>query len=66
LKPALWPGLALAVSYAGVLLVFGAGMIGPMSTVLMSVAIVGEPFTAWMAAGTALVLAGVWLLARWR
>jgi len=42
------------------------GMLGPLSTILMGVLILGEPFTAWVAAGTALVLAGIWLLARSR
>jgi drug/metabolite transporter (DMT)-like permease len=28
--------------------------------------ILGEPFTAWVAAGTALVLAGIWMLTRVR
>jgi drug/metabolite transporter (DMT)-like permease len=42
------------------------GMIGPMSTILMSVLILGEPFTPWVALGTLLVLSGVWLLTRWR
>ena len=42
------------------------GMVGPMSTLLMGVLILGEPFTAWIAAGTVLVLVGIWLLARWR
>jgi len=42
------------------------GMIGPVSTILMSVLILGEPFTPWMAAGTVLVMSGIWLLARWR
>jgi drug/metabolite transporter (DMT)-like permease len=32
----------------------------------MSVLLLGEPFTAWLAAGTLLVLAGIWLLARSR
>lgn len=40
------------------------GMIGPMSTILLSVAILGEPFNAWTAFGTALVVAGVWVLAQ--
>ncbi|MDO8437860.1 MAG: DMT family transporter [Nitrosomonadaceae bacterium] len=31
-------------------------MVGPMSTILMSVLILGEPFSAWMAAGTVLVI----------
>jgi drug/metabolite transporter (DMT)-like permease len=26
--------------------------------------ILGEPFTAWLAAGTVLVLLGIWLLTR--
>lgn len=42
------------------------GMIGPMSTLLMGAAILGEAFTPWVVAGTALVLAGIWLLARTR
>lgn len=42
------------------------GMIGPMSTIILSVLVLGEPFTAWIASGTALVVAGVWLLARYR
>jgi drug/metabolite transporter (DMT)-like permease len=40
------------------------GMIGPMSTILLSVVILGEPFNAWIAVGTALVVSGVWLLAK--
>ena len=31
---------------------------------VLGVVILGEPFTAWMAAGTVLVLVGVWQLAR--
>lgn len=42
------------------------GMLGPMSTILMGVLILDEPLTAWVVAGTLLVLGGVWLLARWR
>ncbi|MFC4310769.1 DMT family transporter [Steroidobacter flavus] len=42
------------------------GMIGPMSTIILSVLVLGEPFTVWIAAGTVLVVAGVWLLARSR
>jgi drug/metabolite transporter (DMT)-like permease len=33
---------------------------------LLSVWLLGEPFTVWIALGTVLVLAGVYLLARWR
>ena len=42
------------------------GMVGPVSTILLGVLILGEPFTVWMAAGSVLVLAGVMLLARSR
>ena len=42
------------------------GMVGPVSTVMMGVVILGEPFTAWTAAGSALVIAGVALLSRTR
>jgi drug/metabolite transporter (DMT)-like permease len=40
------------------------GMIGPLSTIILSVIVLGEPFSAWMAAGTVLVVAGVWVLAK--
>ena len=42
------------------------GMVGPITTILLGVWILGEPFTAWVAAGTLCVLAGVTLLARSR
>ena len=38
-----------------------AGMIGPMSTILMGILILGEPFTAWVAAGTLLVMTGIFV-----
>lgn len=41
-----------------------AGMVGPMSTLLMGVLLLGEPFTAWVAAGSALVLAGIYVFTR--
>jgi len=37
------------------------GMVGPMVTILMGVLILGEPFTAWVAAGTVLVIAGIFV-----
>ena len=40
--------------------------IGPLATILMGVVILGEPFTPWIAGGTVLVLAGIWLLTKWR
>ncbi len=41
-----------------------AGMVGPMSTILMGVLLLGEPFTGWVVAGTALVLAGIFVFSR--
>jgi drug/metabolite transporter (DMT)-like permease len=54
----------MAVERIGPALSAQAGMIGPMSTILMSVLILGEPFTAWIAAGTVLVIAGVFVVSR--
>lgn len=56
----------MAIERLGATLAAQTGMIGPMSTILMGVWLLGEPFTPWVAAGTVLVLAGVWLLTRWR
>jgi len=58
--------MMLAIERVGATLAAQTGMIGPMSTIAMSVLLLGEPFTAGLAAGTALVVAGVWLLATWR
>ena len=46
----------MAIERIGAALAAQTGMIGPLSTILMGVLILGEPFTAWIAAGTALVL----------
>jgi drug/metabolite transporter (DMT)-like permease len=56
----------MAIERIGATMAAQTGMIGPLSTILMGVVILGEPFTAWIAAGTVLVLAGIWLLAKWR
>jgi drug/metabolite transporter (DMT)-like permease len=56
----------LAIERIGATLTAQTGMIGPLSTLLLGVWLLGEPFNAWVAAGTALVLAGVALLARAR
>jgi drug/metabolite transporter (DMT)-like permease len=56
----------MAIERIGATMAAQTGMIGPLSTIAMGVLILGEPFTAWLAAGTALVLAGIWLLARAR
>lgn len=56
----------MAIERIGASTAAQVGMVGPMSTLVMGVVILGEPFTPWLAAGTVLVLGGVWLLARWR
>ena len=56
----------MAIERIGATLAAQAGMVGPMSTVLLGVWLLGEPFTGWVVAGTVLVLSGVWLLAKWR
>ena len=56
----------MAIERIGAPLAAQTGMVGPVSTILMGVVILGEPFTAWMAGGTVLVMAGIWLLAKWR
>jgi len=79
-EPVIWLSIlnAVACTFAPVLMVMMAiermgaaitaqtGMIGPLSTIAMGVLILGEPLNAWVGAGTLLVLAGVWLLARAR
>ena len=56
----------MAIERVGASVAAQTGMIGPLSTIFMGIVILGEPFTAWIAAGTLLVLAGIWLLAKWR
>jgi drug/metabolite transporter (DMT)-like permease len=56
----------MAIERIGATLAAQTGMIGPVSNLLMSVAILGEPFSVWIGIGTVLVLAGIWLLATWR
>jgi drug/metabolite transporter (DMT)-like permease len=79
-EPVLWLSLLNAVftTFAPVLMVMMAierigaqltaqcGMVGPMSTILLGVWLLGEPFTGWVIVGTLLVLTGVWLLAKGR
>jgi drug/metabolite transporter (DMT)-like permease len=56
----------VAIERVGASVAAQAGIIGPLSTIFMSVLILGEPFTSWLAAGTVLVLLGIWLLTRWK
>jgi drug/metabolite transporter (DMT)-like permease len=54
----------MAIERIGPALSAQAGMVGPMSTILMGVLMLGEPFTAWIAAGTLLVIAGIYVFSR--
>jgi drug/metabolite transporter (DMT)-like permease len=79
-EPVIWLSLLNAVvcTFAPVLMVMMAierigapaasqiGMIGPLSTIAMGMWLLGEPLNLWIGAGTALVLAGIWLLSRAR
>ena len=56
----------MAIERVGATLTAQTGMVGPLSTILLGVWILGEPLNAWVGAGTLLVLVGVWLLARAR
>jgi drug/metabolite transporter (DMT)-like permease len=49
----------MAIERIGATVAAQTGMIGPLSTILMGVVILGERFTIWVAAG-------IWLLAKWR
>jgi drug/metabolite transporter (DMT)-like permease len=54
----------MAIERIGASLAAQTGMIGPMSTILLGVVLLGEPFTAWVAAGSALVIAGIFVFSR--
>jgi drug/metabolite transporter (DMT)-like permease len=51
----------MAIERIGAGLAAQTGMVGPMSTILMGVLLLGEPFTAWVAAGTVCVVAGIFV-----
>ena len=54
----------MAIERVGASVTAQTGMIGPLSTLLMGVVILDEPLNAWIIAGTALVLSGVYLVSR--
>jgi drug/metabolite transporter (DMT)-like permease len=56
----------MAIERIGSGLAAQTGMVGPMSTILLGVWILGEPFNATVLAGTVLVLAGVLWVSRQR
>jgi len=54
----------MAIERVGSGLASQVGMVGPMSTILMGVLLLGEPITGWVVAGTVCVLAGVYVVSR--
>jgi drug/metabolite transporter (DMT)-like permease len=54
----------MAIERIGSGLAAQTGMVGPMSTIIMGVVILGEPFNGWIVVGTVLVLSGVFLVTR--
>jgi len=54
----------MAIERIGAAMAAQTGMVGPMSTILMGVVILGEPFTVWIAAGTLLVITGIFVFTR--
>ena len=54
----------MAIERIGPGLTAQTGMIGPMSTISMGVWLLGEPFNAWIIAGTGLVVSGVFWVTR--
>jgi drug/metabolite transporter (DMT)-like permease len=54
----------MAIERIGSGLAAQVGMVGPMSTMLMGVVLLNEPFTAWLVAGTLLVIGGVFFCSR--
>ena len=54
----------MAVARIGSALAAQVGMIGPVSTIVLSLLLLGEPMGPWQVAGTALVMAGVFVVSQ--
>lgn len=54
----------MAIERVGAAVTSQTGMVGPVSTILLGVWLLGEPFTAYVAAGTVLVIAGIFVFTR--
>jgi drug/metabolite transporter (DMT)-like permease len=54
----------LAIERIGAAASAQSGMVGPLSTIAMGVVILGEPFTWQMAAGTVLVMLGIYVFSK--
>mgnify|MGYP002628276932 CR=1 FL=1 len=51
----------MAIERIGAGMTAQTGMLGPISTLIMGVVLLGEPFTIWIAVGTIFVLAGIYV-----
>jgi drug/metabolite transporter (DMT)-like permease len=58
--------VAMALERVSPAITAQVGMVGPLSTIILSVLLLNEPFNLWMVAGTVLVLSGIWMLQRRR
>jgi len=56
----------MAIERVGAGLTAQVGMVGPLSTILMGVWLLGEPFTGWIVVGTVLVVTGIFVFSRAR
>jgi drug/metabolite transporter (DMT)-like permease len=56
----------MAIERIGAAATAQIGMIGPLATIALGIWLLGEPFTLWLAAGTALVLVGIFTFTRAR
>lgn len=54
----------MGIERVGATVAAQTGMVGPMTTLLLGVLLLGEPFTAGIALGTACVLAGIFVFTR--
>jgi drug/metabolite transporter (DMT)-like permease len=54
----------MAIERIGAGMAAQTGMVGPMSTILMGVVILGEPLNSWIIAGTVLVITGIYVFSR--
>jgi drug/metabolite transporter (DMT)-like permease len=54
----------MAIERVGPAVTAQTGMVGPLSTIAMGIWLLGEPFTSLLAAGTALVLMGIFVFTR--
>ncbi|CAN7258512.1 DMT family transporter [Pseudoxanthomonas sp. LjRoot168] len=54
----------MAVARIGSVLAAQVGMIGPVSTIVLSLLLLGEPMGPWQVAGTVLVMAGVFVVSQ--